>query len=1164
MMGAGRRFVGGALDLLVVLLLIAILALPVGAVFAVAGVPIGPAAPVVDAPVVDAPPGTPAGSTKPLRDVPVFSPDGAAQRAVDGDEIWDDPAALRAAIDRIGRSIFAGGSTDAFWAALDADGGQAVTDGQGGIGYPYVYPVLDPLLAQLLPAPVSPATAVAATDLAGLLTIAGVLGGDNCFCYEFPGRLYAGGAAYAILKHVRESVSTCDTQLNLAALVTVEMQPLDDVIVRELELAAQLCAGDPTPLWLLGQFQLGRSYVVRPPGEWMGQVLPRDQLNPRPLATFRTLQREYPVSPAGWAGEADLELHLARDADANGVAPFEARQRYLHALALYQRAADLSGEPGIRLNQAASLTGLDRYDEANAILRGELSAHPGQGVIQTRLVDNLERGHRFAEAADALRAGRAGSGAILPSGRTLASWPSGASIGAERASPVQLNVGPPPGGADFVVYDFGFVPDYRESRLFTTVDSWCRLRSELRDQLVAGRAAQVIEYAGESPPLLRVNDRSDCDEYGWFTRHDPDPIAADNAADELAWYLAVAAAELGRDQAAHTFIGATGLYEPDARVDGTPKWVTRLFDERQNLWRWAGNLERAAEVTRDWRSAVPDDPLAWERSGEVAFLRRQYADAATWFTETDRRSRLSTVERTAEVELERAAVLLRQGAAETLAGQASGLSTLDSARDLGLELYQRFYAENGQDDTSNGTADGAYRGLLVAYHADDQHGDALLRAGDAAGAAERYAGAAEAVAKLDVSRILTYEQPREQQPDRFHNGVVENNLALAQIRLGDGPAAIGTAETALSRDQDSPIFRQTLAYAYQTAGQASTAIDIYRDALAIDPTLFPVENDLAVLLAESGRDTEAIVELRRAVGAEPNYALGWFNLGVLLSRQGPDQFLAAQGALGRAGRLDSTLRGRQRELVYDREPYYTGLDLSRPLPPQWRFANSEQRSPALVTLVAIALLLGRLVWNLGLDQVAGKLGERVVAGRRGRLRRKLGHPLMPAIAILVTLAIFVWPLAAAPDLPLLETAVVGAGVLALVGLYLRSRVLAARRVGETVRHYTWPPAIAFGGVLSAVGLSFAPLPAAVTPRHRLIRWIGPLALGLFAVALLAAGWWSGAPSTRSLGSAALVLVSSAMLPAKPFDGAYLTHRLVSALVSVALLVLSGLVLLGWL
>ena len=400
-------------------------------------------------------------------------------------------------------------------------------------------------------------------------------------------------------------------------------------------------------------------------------------------------------------------------------------------------------------------------------------------------------------------------------------------------------------------------------------------------------------------------------------------------------------------------------------------------------------------------------------------------------------------------------------------------------------------------------------------------------------------------------------------------GAAENNLALTELELDRATDAIAAARTAIGRDPQSPVYLQTLAYAYVSAGHFDTGADTYRQALSFDPTLFPAANDLGVVLARLGHTDEALRALRQAVGAKPDYALGWFNLGVLLSGMGPENFLPAQGALGRAAQLDNTYRGADRELSYDAEPYFSGLDISRPLPSQWRFAQHERRAPATLSLVVLLLLLGRFAWSAGLDQLSGRAGEKALhwAGDetmlRPRWRRVMGARIAPMLAVLFTVALLAWPLVSAPGSQAIEVLVLGAGVLALVGVYMRSRIVAGYSTGARVRHYSWLPALAFGTVMAGVGLAFAPVPAAdTTIRRGPLRWTPLVLLAVLAGALLALGWRSGVPVTRALGASALVMISSILLPARPYDGAFVTSRITSLVLVVALLAVSALVLFG--
>jgi hypothetical protein len=115
-----------------------------------------------------------------------------------------------------------------------------------------------------------------------------------------------------------------------------------------------------------------------------------------------------------------------------------------------------------------------------------------------------------------------------------------------------------------------------------------------------------------------------------------------------------------------------------------------------------------------------------------------------------------------------------------------------------------------------------------------------------------------------------------------------------------------------------------------------------------------------------------------------------------------------------------------------------------------------------VSLLAVVL---RTLWSVVIDHGTGKLGERVIADHpRGRLRRFVGYPLTPLLAVVATASVFVWPLLRTPSGPWLDDVAVAIGVLTLPGVYLRSRAVVAGR--ERVKHFTWPPAIVFGSARS--------------------------------------------------------------------------------------------------
>jgi hypothetical protein len=166
------------------------------------------------------------------------------------------------------------------------------------------------------------------------------------------------------------------------------------------------------------------------------------------------------------------------------------------------------------------------------------------------------------------------------------------------------------------------------------------------------------------------------------------------------------------------------------------------------------------------------------------------------------------------------------------------------------------------------------------------------------------------------------------------------------------------------------------------------------------------------------------------------------------------------------------------------------------------------------------------------------------------------------VAIGATLALILVP-SLRSGVAVLDDLVLAGGVAILIGLVLRSRARAARAEGVTMRHYSWTPAIAFGAAMGAAGLVFAPLPVADVPaKAAWTRWLGTGLLALATAALLVTGTITGVPVVRALAATALVVLSSSLLPAKPFDGAYISGRLLNLACTAVLLGVAALLVLG--
>ena len=525
------------------------------------------------------------------------------------------PAALR----DLPVGLAPGGDLDAAAAALLGERNGArllelVRGGDTGVArqgvYPYRYPTLEPLLPETF----TPAQAAAATDLGARLIL---LEADPAVTGS------AAPAAFALLDRARQE-GACEPALNLLLLVASDMYADDRIVAREGERAWRACPGDPTAGWLLGQFQ--SSEAVPHIGQYSGTDDPASA-----LATFERLVREHPGSAAAWAGQADALVRAA--ATTRPDAPWIARRRYERALAGYRRAARLSPGAEIDMGLARALAGLGRADEAAELQRRVVAALPSAPPAQAQHLVYLEDARDFAGAAAAAErlqalAGNAPSGpGLFPnlpvdsdSGFEHEDVHGPISLGAGRFVPLSVllqDPGSQGGGSSTVVEDLSFIPVYRATPGVTGSDRWCADWSRRRDLVLAGRPAEALAGIPARFKPLPGHPRS-CE------------------ADLAALYVAgIARLELGERPRAE----ARAIAEEQSFGVGGTTPATGLADERQNLWRWAGDLGRAERAAREWAERAPLASLPVLRLAEIEFLRGRYDDAVRHFGVAARRAR---------------------------------------------------------------------------------------------------------------------------------------------------------------------------------------------------------------------------------------------------------------------------------------------------------------------------------------------------------------------------------------------------------------------------------------------------------------------------------------------------------------------------------------------
>lgn len=1094
-----------------------------------------------------------------LRGLPVFEEGGAADTALDAGAaagpgaiesallsagsltLGADPAAALVALARNSETFLAFEVLTPSGRTLsDVINDPRVAADAATPAYPFRFGPVEALIGTLPPG-LDGSQAAAVSDLGGLFALAA-----GSFTGDFTN---AGSIAFALLDRARAD-GECASQLNLAVVVMADTPPSEEHALEELAEAERRCGpDDPTARWLRGQFLAQRSEALVIQGGSQAEVDAESaDLHRRAHEAFAELQTSLPGSPTGWAGAGDAELLLAYRNQF--VSPFEARRHFRRALTYLERADEVSDDPDVDLGLARAHAGLADHEAAVADLRRAVDAAPERAVYILRLAEQLERTHDFAAAAEAVVPVLEGD-AALPDGRTIQpvhqvlneaiareDGPGPLTLRAATDRPASFLVGALGGAGAGGLSDLSFLPEFRSVQGVTGHDRWCPAWTRARDLVLSGEAEEVAQE-GAIPPDGYVDIRP------WQSGLTCLGAATASASELL---RAVAAAEAGIE------VGSAEFSDSD------------VFEARQDMWRFAGDLERAAAVTEEWQQELPDDSLAHDRAGEIAFLADDLSAAEEHF---------ESAAALAEEELARAEALLKLGTVRELAGDLRAAQPpLREADEIATDMIESFeesieesfeeesFDESFDDETfEESFADESFENdpalidvsafAYVSYNARTQLGDTALRGRDYEEAAREYARAHEQEPDLPTSAVSPVTRPE----------VLDNNEALVLIHLKRPAEGLKAARSAVSHDPANPIFLENEAFALRRLGRLDDAAAVLERALASDPKLFTAANDLAVIRSRQGRDEEAVALLRAAVAAEGSYALGLFNLGVALDRAGPGHLLEAQGSLGRAIALDDGLRNAERVPTFDDEPFFTTLDLSKPLPRDWTFATSNRRTSAVLAGAVTVLLLLRL-GGASLGEIASdQFQERTLA--RGERRPRRRFPSW--IAIGVTVAAFLYPLARSKGSSLSDYALLAIGTAFLVGLYLRARQIARARYPVVVAEYTWGPSVVIGAITTAVGLGYAPLPVAEEqgsdPVAR-IHAVGPAVLAFMSALLFALSAITDVPFARALGAAALVMTASVLAPVRPLDGAVVARGRRALLLDALMVALAILFALG--
>jgi tetratricopeptide (TPR) repeat protein len=117
-------------------------------------------------------------------------------------------------------------------------------------------------------------------------------------------------------------------------------------------------------------------------------------------------------------------------------------------------------------------------------------------------------------------------------------------------------------------------------------------------------------------------------------------------------------------------------------------------------------------------------------------------------------------------------------------------------------------------------------------------------------------------------------------------------LALALTELGQLAEALKEFKQVIAlavTDDPKILSYYNMGNAYADLGDYQNAIDSYRQAIKLDPTLSKPHNNLGLAYAGLGRLAEAEAEFADAVRVKPDYAEAHYNLGVAYLQLGRKQ-----------------------------------------------------------------------------------------------------------------------------------------------------------------------------------------------------------------------------------------------------------------------------------
>lgn len=973
--------------------------------------------------------------------------------------------------------------------------------------------------------------------------------------------------ALALAYEAPRVFNTCDMQLQSAKMLDLFAPSNGSDIISAYDNAIALCKDDATPAVAKIQYMMSMSETYCSEEHTVGYDALVNNRQWDDIDDQLSTVMKHNTVPAAYAVAGDVYTAVADMVSPQGYGTFFVQYLRKNAIAAYENAHKLSTLPQIASSLAIAYANAGEYEQAVTLLDDNDAA---QEIRTTRstYADALAHIGKFDLAAKAQAQYMSTYGKEQDTAvKTELTKAMGLTVTySDNVREVALS---PNCGAPVVVQDFTYIPEYR-SLSDVTLNSEETDAVEARFQPAKNQYGSTVAELMDAPRAYIIYLVL-AGEYDTAKQYCP--------GGEYYVSRLCLVAYSGNNTAPEGPFGDSTI---------------ALVDMMQNLWRYYGQRDKAKETLE--QSTSVSAPMLNDRLGEILFLDEDYAAAAKQFEQVSEGYQSYCYGYSGSA-TDPAWAKLRQATALRMAGNVADarVAAADVESLIGVcpaTSVNSGFSTNYDPAANERTAELAYAKQEQAqnYYDQKQYDEAfdlatqavpLRDASDADSEKKAVRGAAEQLASVSAFAAGHYQAAEvwatkalayDPKSPLYQEALADAKRALAEESDSSSNESGDASDTASSESSDTSAGaseqNDDQSSQKQSISNTDELMENYRDALQANNSLFSSWNNLGVLQARQNDIDTAINSFERAVAAKPDYALGWFNLGVAESMHAnPVSFLRSQGAFGKAGSLDAELKNADREFVFDDNTYSSNIDVSKAIPNNLQLAENLRSAPRMLTASLGLLVIGRIIIALAGDWVTGKVSEdvtplldkirkRIVALLRplGRTRaanvaadsasqssasiaaRIISGPLLTMVVSFVSL---VWISGASS---IAEYVLAGVISLTLLILPAISAAWIGKNRSQIDHHRSFWPASVITVILTPFQLGFAPpspIDASVDGKEiacRKGRW-GMGVLGVVTIAMCVAAIVTSVPMIRMASATALVVIGSALTPVDPLDGA---------------------------